>query len=69
MTRGVLKSHRSKMSLIYAYVVKNIDNLPSRLLPIRQRPHGNSCNLAHDVRLHINGANEPKSAQQVKQGA
>ena len=29
----------------------------------------NSCILAHDVRLHIAGINEPKSAQQAKQGA
>ena len=43
--------------------------MPSRLLPIRQWPHGNSCTWAHDVRLHIAGTNEPKSAQQVKQGA
>ena len=43
--------------------------MPSRLLPIRQWPHGNSCTWAHDVRLHIAGTSEPKSAQQVKQGA
>ena len=30
---------------------------------------GNSCTLAHDVRLDIAGTNEPKSAQQAKQGA
>ena len=28
----------------------------------------NSCSWAHDVRLHIAGTNEPKSAQQAKQG-
>ena len=49
-------------------VVKKTDNVPSQLLPIRQWPHGNSCTWAHDVRLHIAGTNEPKSAQQVKQG-
>ena len=27
------------------------------------------CPWAHDVRLHIAGANELKSAQQAKQGA
>ena len=27
---------------------------------------GNSCTWAHDVRLHIAGTNEPKSAQQAK---
>ena len=30
---------------------------------------GNSWTWAHDVRLHIAGTNEPKSAQQAKQGA
>ena len=30
---------------------------------------GNSCTWAHDVRLHIAGTSEPKSAQQAKQGA
>ena len=30
---------------------------------------GNSCTWAYDVpRLHIAGTNEPKSAQQAKQG-
>ena len=27
------------------------------------------CTRAHDVRLHIAGTSEPKSAQQAKQGA
>ena len=38
----------------------------------RLSPHwlcGNSCTWAHDVRLHIAGTNETKSAQQAKQGA
>ena len=39
----------------------------SRLSP--QWLCGNSCTWAHDVRLHIAGTNEPKSAQQAKQGA
>ena len=30
---------------------------------------GNSCTWAHNLRLHIADAIEPKSAQQVKQGA
>ena len=30
---------------------------------------GYSCTWAHDVRLHIAGTNETKSAQQPKQGA
>ena len=54
---------------IYIYVVQKTDNAPSRLLSLRQWPHGNSYTWAHDVRLHIAGINEPKSAQQVKQGA
>ena len=29
----------------------------------------NSCTWAFDVRLHITGTNDPKSAQKVKQGA
>ena len=29
---------------------------------------GNSFTWAHDVRLHIAGTNEPKSAQKAKQG-
>ena len=32
------------------YVVQTTNNVPSRLLPIRQWPHGNSCTWAHDVR-------------------
>ena len=36
---------------IYIYKVKKTDNVPSRLLPIHQWPHGNSCTWAHDVRL------------------
>ena len=39
---------------------------PSRLL--RQWLCGNSCTWAHDVRFHIAGTNEPKSAQPSKQG-
>ena len=41
--------------------------MPSRLSA--QWLCGNSCTWAHNVRLHIAGTNEPKSAQQVKQGA
>ena len=41
---------------------------PSRLSP--QWLCGNSCTWAHDVRLYIaRSTNEPKSAQQAKQGA
>ena len=35
----------------------------------RQWLCGISCTWAHDVRLHIAGTSEPKSAQQAKQGA
>ena len=54
--------------LLYIYVVKKTNNVPSQLLPIRQWPHGNSCTWTHDAQLHIAGTNEPKTAQQVKQG-
>ena len=50
-------------------LVKKTDHVLSRLLPIRQWSHGNSCTWAYDVRLDIAGTNEPKSVQQVKQGA
>ena len=33
------------------HVVKRRDNVPSRLLPIRQWPHGNSYTWALDVRV------------------
>ena len=65
MTHRVLKSHRSKMSVIYTCNHEN--NVPSQFSP--QWLCGNSCTWAHDVRLHIAGTNEPKSAQQAKQGA
>ena len=41
--------------------------MPSRLSP--HWPCGNSYTWANDIRLHIAGTNEPKSAQQAKQGA
>ena len=43
------------------------NNVPSRLSP--QWLCGNSYTRAQDARLHFTGTNEPKSAQQVKQGA
>ena len=53
------------------YVIMNHENnVLSQLSP--QWFDGNSCTWAHDahdVRLHIAGTNEPKSAQQAKQGA
>ena len=39
---------------------------PPRLSP--QWLCNNSSTWAHDVRLHIAGTNEPRSAQQAKQG-
>ena len=54
---------------IYIHIHIYIANVPSRLLLIHQWPHDNSCTWAHDVRLHIAGTNEPKSAKQVKQAA
>ena len=41
-------------------------NLPSWLSP--KWLCGNPCTWAHDVQPHIAGTNEPKSAQQAKQG-
>ena len=48
------------------YVCNHEDNLPSRLSP--QWLSGNSCTWAYDVQLHTAGTNEPKSAQEGKQG-
>ena len=33
---------------MYIYVVKKTDDVPSRLLLMRQWPHSNSCTWAHD---------------------
>ena len=52
---------------IYIYICHHEKNVPSLLSP--QWLCGNSCTWEHDVRLHISGTNEPKSAQQAKQGA
>ena len=49
------------------YIYNHENNVPSELSP--QWLYGNSYTWAHDVRLHIAGTNEPKSAQQAKQGA
>ena len=41
---------------IYIYIiyilVKKTGNVPSRLLPICQWPHGNSCTWAHDILIY-----------------
>ena len=52
---------------IYIYICNHENNVPSQLSP--QWFCGNSCTQAHDTRLHIAGTNEPKRAQQAKQGA
>ena len=52
---------------IYIYICNHENNMPYQLS--RQWLCSNSCTLEHDVRLHIAGTNEPKSAQQAKQGA
>ena len=49
------------------HICNHENNVPSRLSP--RWLYGNSWTWAHDVRLHIAGTNEPKSAQQAKQGA
>ena len=56
-----------KFFVIYIYISYHENNVPSRLSP--QWFCGNSCTWTHDVRLHIADTNEPKSAQQAKQGA
>ena len=43
------------------------NNVPSRLS--KQWLCSNSCTWPHDVRLHIAGTSQPKSAQQANQGA
>ena len=49
MTHRVLKSHRSKMDVIYICNPEN--NVRSRLSP--QWLCGNSCTWAHDVRFMV----------------
>ena len=47
----VLKCYRNTMIMIliyiYIYAVKKGDNMPSRLMPINQLSHNNSCTWAH----------------------
>ena len=59
-------SHFNTMIYIYIYmhICNHENNVPSRLSP--RWLYGNSWTWAHDVRLHIAGTNEPKSAQQAK---
>ena len=58
-----------KLSLCVHIFKSKRHNLPSRLLPVSQWPHGNSFTWPHNVRLHITGTYESKCAQRVKQGA
>ena len=44
-------------------------SISTHTINIPQRFCGNLCIWAHDVRLHIAVTNDPKSAQQAKQGA
>ena len=60
-------AHHTYILYIYVFIFYHENNVPSRLSP--QWLCGNSCTWAHDVRLPIVGTNEPKSAQQAKQGA
>ena len=48
------------------YICSHKNNVPLELSP--QWLCDNSCTWAHDAWLHVTGTNEPKSAQQVKQG-
>ena len=52
---------------MHIYICNRENNMPYQLS--RKWLCSNSCTLEHDVRLHIAGTNEPKSAQQAKQGA
>ena len=59
--------HRTSLDIhihIHTYICNHENNVLSRLSP--QWVCGNSCTWTHDVRLHIAGTNELKSAQQVK---
>ena len=47
---------------IYIYTY----NLPCRLLPICQCPHGNSWTWANDASLPISSTSKPMIAQQLK---
>ena len=52
---------------IYIYICNYENNVPSQLS--QQWLCGNSGTWVHDVRLHVVGSNELKSAQQAKQVA
>ena len=58
----------NSVQTLYISVLNKTDNVSSRLLPIRQWPHEDSCTWAHDVRLLIAATNKLKRAQKVKEG-
>ena len=51
---------------IHIHINTNVYNVFYWLLPIRQMPYGNSCNLTRNVRLHVARTNEPKNVEQVQ---
>ena len=55
--------------IYYIYICYHENNVPSWSWLSPQWLCGDSCIWAHDIWLHIAGTNEPKSAQQAKQGA
>ena len=70
MTLRVLKSHRSKMSLVYIWSQRKASNVTSQLLPIRQWTHDKSYTSGHDAFVvHIVGTSEPKSAQELSKSS
>ena len=54
---------------IYIYIYIYIYVIMKTICPPGYHHNGFVATWAHDVRLHIAGTNEPKSAQQAKQGA
>ena len=54
---------------IYIYMIYIYIYAITQLYISTQQLCVNSCTWAFDVRLHITGTNDPKSAQKVKQGA
>ena len=60
----MLKFYRSKIGVLYMCSHENSSHFPPLLPKLSlQWLCGNSCTWAHDVRLHIAGTNEAKSAQ------
>ena len=65
--RPLISVDTLKLTELSDHYTYHENNVPSRLSP--EWLCGNLCTSAHDVRVHIAGTNEPKSAQQAKQGA